>query len=147
MIPIIRLRQTPIIASLALLLLAAFADAAPARNSAKAKPTPARSRAASHAHPAKNPLVGSNAKERAAEIYGRGNFAMQVGQNEEAIAAFQQALTLAPDLADAWGKLALVYLKEGKSAKAVEAFRKAKLLGDANGRTVTRDGSGGLQFP
>ncbi|MEQ1851368.1 MAG: tetratricopeptide repeat protein [Chthoniobacteraceae bacterium] len=147
MIPIISLRQTPIIASLAVLLLAAFADAAPARDGTKAKPTPARSRTTSHAHPAKGLSTGANATERAAEIYGRGSFAMQVGQNEEAIAAFEQALKLAPDFAEAWGRLAVLYLKEGKSAKAVEAFRKAKLLGDANGRTVTRDGSGGLQFP
>lgn len=72
---------------------------------------------------------------------------MQTGQTGEAITAFEEALALDPDYTDAWGKLALLYQKEGKSEKALEAFKKAKRLGDANGGTVTRNASGGLQFP
>ena len=102
-----------------------------------------------HTHLAKpsEPPAGNNGSESVADIYTRGNFAMQAGQNTEAIVAFQEALKLDPDFTDAWGKLALLYQKEGNSAKAVEAFKKAKRLGDANGGTVTRDASGGLQFP
>jgi len=72
---------------------------------------------------------------------------MQAGQNAEAITAFEEAVKHDPDFTDAWGKLAILYQKGGQSAKATEAFRKAKRLGDANGGTVTRDAAGGLQLP
>ena len=72
---------------------------------------------------------------------------MQAGQNAEAITLLEETVKLDPDFTDAWGKLALLYTKDGQPAKATEAFRKAKRLGDANGGTVTRDAAGGLQFP
>ena len=69
---------------------------------------------------------------------------------EEAVRAIMSQrpdAKLDPDFTDAWGKLAILYQKDGQSAKATDAFKKAKRLGDANGGTVTRDASGGLQFP
>ena len=85
--------------------------------------------------------------ESVADAYTRGTFAMQAGQNAEAIAAFEEAVKLVPDFTDAWGKLAILYQKDGDTAKATDAFKKAKRLGDANGGTVTRDAAGGLQLP
>jgi len=89
---------------------------------------------------------GSGASDGVADAYSRGTFAMQAGQNAEAIAALEQTVKLDPDFTDAWGKLAILYQKSGNSAKATEAFKKAKRLGDANGGTVSRDAAGGLQL-
>ena len=92
-------------------------------------------------------IPGSNgAGDGVAEAYSRGTFAMQAGQNAEAITALEQAVKLDPDFTDAWGKLAILYQKTGNSAKATDAFKKAKRLGDANGGTVSRDAVGGLQL-
>jgi Tfp pilus assembly protein PilF len=104
-------------------------------------------RLTSHSHSAKTWTGGTSATERAADFDSRGNFAMQAGQTNEAIAAFEHALKLAPGFTDSWGKLAFLYLKQGNSAKAIDAFKKAKHLGDANGGLVTRDASGALLFP
>ena len=89
---------------------------------------------------------GSGASEGVADAYSRGTFAMQAGQTGEAIAALEQTVKLDPDFTDAWGKLAILYQKAGNGAKATEAFKKAKRLGDANGGTVSRDAAGGLQL-
>jgi hypothetical protein len=91
--------------------------------------------------------TGGATAESVADAYTRGTFAMQAGQNAEAITALEEAVKLDPDFTDAWGKLAILYQKDGQSAKATDAFKKAKRLGDANGGTVTRDSAGGLQFP
>ena len=91
--------------------------------------------------------TGSGGNEKVAESYSRGTFAMQAGQSAEAIKALEETVNLDPDFTDAWGKLAILYQKDGQSLKATEAFKKAKRLGDANGGTVTRDAAGGLQFP
>jgi len=100
-------------------------------------------RLTSHSLSAKAGSAGGSAKD----FDSRGNFAMQAGQTDEAIAAFEHALKLAPALTDSWGKLAFLYLKQGSPAKAIDAFKKAKHLGDANGGLVTRDASGVLLFP
>ncbi len=81
-----------------------------------------------------------------ADSYSRGTFAMQAGQTAEAITALEKTVKLDPDFTDAWGKLAILYQKNGDSTKATEAFKKAKRLGDANGGTVSRDAVGGLQL-
>ena len=83
----------------------------------------------------------------AADAFTRGSFAMQAGQSAEAITAFEEVVKLDPDFTDAYGKLAILYQKSGQSAKATDAFKRAKRLGDANGGTVTRDAAGGLQLP
>jgi len=90
--------------------------------------------------------AGTAAAEGVAEAYSRGTFAMQAGQNAEAITALEQAVKLDPDFTDAWGKLAILYQKAGQSAKATAAFKRAKRLGDPNGGTVSRDPVGGLQL-
>ena len=89
----------------------------------------------------------STAANGAGDAFTRGSFAMQAGQNAEAITAFEEAVKLDPDFTDAWGKLAILYQKSGQSSKATDAFKRAKRLGDANGGTVTRDAAGGLQLP
>lgn len=94
-----------------------------------------------------NVPTGSGNSDKVAEAYSRGTFAMQAGQGAEAIKALEETVKLDPDFTDAWGKLAILYQKDGESLKATEAFKKAKRLGDANGGTVTRDAAGGLQFP
>lgn len=81
-----------------------------------------------------------------ADSFSRGTFAMQAGQTTEAISAFEETVKLDPDFTDAWGKLAILYQKNGETAKALEAYKKAKRQGDANGGTVTRDTVGGLQL-
>ena len=121
------------------------ATAPPAKTSApQARPV---KRLTSGSHSAKARPSGGSAWDRAADYDSRGNFAMQAGQTAEAIVAFEHALELAPSFTDAWGKLAFLYLKRGQSAKAIDAFKKAKQLGDANGGMVTRDASGALLFP
>ena len=89
----------------------------------------------------------SAASNGAADAYTRASFAMQAGQDAEALKAFEETVKLDPDFTDAWGKMALLYSKSGQPAKATEAFKRAKKLGDANGGTVTRDATGGLQLP
>ena len=135
-------RMSPIISPCFLASIAAFAfatcaDAAPAHTRHATKP------AASHTHPEN----GGTARESAEDLHARGVFAMMVGQSAEAIAAFERVVGLRAASTDTWGKLAFLYLKEGDTAKAVAAFKKAKHLGDANCGIVSRDASGGLQFP
>lgn len=89
---------------------------------------------------------GTGGGDGVADAYSRGTFAMQAGQTDEAIAALEQTVALDPDFTDAWGKLAILHQKSGNSAKATDAFKKAKRLGDANGGTVSRDAAGGLQL-
>jgi hypothetical protein len=90
--------------------------------------------------------ASSKVADQTADSYTRGSFAMQTGQDAEAIQAFEETVKLDPDFTDAWGKLAILYKRNGDSNKATEAFKKAKRLGDANGGTVTRDAAGGLQL-
>jgi len=89
-------------------------------------------------------IPSGNAAEAAGDAYTRGTFAMQAGQDAEAIAAFEEAVKRDPDFNDAWGKLAILYSKNGQNGKATDAFKKAKRLGDANGGTTTRDAVSGL---
>jgi Tfp pilus assembly protein PilF len=103
-------------------------------------------RIVTHARPAQASHEGGDTAVSAAELFERGNFAMQVGQNAAAIATFENALRRDPGLTDAWGRLALLHLKEGHSAKSVEAFKNAKRYGDSNCGLGAR-GSGALLFP
>lgn len=153
------LRPFHLAASLAAFSFAAGADAASpltiapamAISAHEAKTSGPTARLAKHvtspARSAKALSTRGTAADRAEDFDSRGKFAMQAGQNAEAIAAFEHALKLDPSFTDAWGKLAFLHLREGNSAKAVDAFKKAKLLGDANGGMITRDASGVLLFP
>ena len=79
---------------------------------------------------------------KVADAFTRGSFAMQAGQNAEAITAFEEAVKLDPNFSDAWTKLALLYQKTGSPAKATAAYKKAKQLGQPNGPDSNT--SGGL---
>ena len=73
------------------------------------------------------PELPSNSKvDRVAEAYTRGQFCMEAGKDEEAIAAFEEAVKIDPTFTDAWSKLAMLYEKLGQEKKALEAFRKSK---------------------
>ena len=80
---------------------------------------------------------------KVADAFTRGTFAMQAGQNAEAITAFEEAVKLDPNFSDAWTKLALLYQKTGSSEKAAAAYKKAKQLGQPNGPDAS-NASGGL---
>lgn len=81
---------------------------------------------------------------RVADAYTRGSFAMQAGQNAEAIVALEEAVKLDPNFTDAWTKLVKVYERTGNMAKAAEAYKKLKQLGVPNGAPGVSDGPPGL---
>ena len=61
-----------------------------------------------------------------AEAYARGNEALQRGEAEQAISAFQQAVKLDPKFGQAWQMLAMAFEKAGKPDKAREAYKHSK---------------------
>lgn len=61
-----------------------------------------------------------------AEAFSRGQFCMNAGKDDEAIAAFQEVVKLNPSFSEAWQNLAALYEKKGDNKKAIEAFRRAK---------------------
>ena len=90
------------------------------------------------------PLPEANdTANKVADAFTRGSFAMQAGQNAEAITAFEEAVKLDPNFSDAWTKLALLYQKTGNAEKATAAYKKAKKLGQPNGADSSTV-SGGL---
>ena len=74
------------------------------------------------------PLPVNNNVERVGEAYSRGEFCMQAGKDEEAIAAFEEAVRIDPAFTQAWQQLAWLYEKKGYSKKAMDAFRRAKKI-------------------
>jgi Tfp pilus assembly protein PilF len=70
----------------------------------------------------------NNKAELAAEAFTRGQFCMKAGKDEEAIAAFEEAVKLDPQFHDAWACLAMLYEKTGQEKKAIDAFRKSKKI-------------------
>ena len=66
--------------------------------------------------------------EAEAEAFTRGKFAMEDGKDDEAIAAFEETVRLAPAHQEAWQNLAVLYEKTGAGKKAVAAFRKSKTV-------------------
>ena len=65
---------------------------------------------------------------------------MHAGKNAEAIPAFEEAVKLDPGFSDAWSKLVILYTKEGQTAKATVAYKKAKSLGQQNGPEASSHG-------
>jgi len=61
-----------------------------------------------------------------ADAYARGEFCMNAGKDDEAIAAFQEAVKIDPTFTDAWARLAALYEKKGDNKKAIDAFRRSK---------------------
>jgi tetratricopeptide (TPR) repeat protein len=56
------------------------------------------------------------------------------GRLDEAGEVYREAVRLAPDSGEAWWGLAWVYRKQGRTASAIEAFRKAYALATESGR-------------
>jgi tetratricopeptide (TPR) repeat protein len=71
-------------------------------------------------------LPGNSTVERVAEAYSRGEFCLGVGKDDEAIAAFEEAVKIDPVFTEAWQQLAMLYEKKGEAKKAIEAFRRSK---------------------
>jgi tetratricopeptide (TPR) repeat protein len=71
-------------------------------------------------------LPASDNLSRAAEAFSQGEFCMGAGKDDEAIAAYQQAVKIDPTFGDAWQRLAALYEKKGDNKKAMDAFRRAK---------------------
>lgn len=64
----------------------------------------------------------------AAEAFSRGQFCMNAGKDDEAIAAFQEVVKINPTHSEAWQNLAALYEKKGDNKKAIDAFRRAKKI-------------------
>ncbi len=73
-------------------------------------------------------LPVNNNVERVGEAYSRGEFCMQAGKDDEAIAAFEDAVKIDPAFTEAWQQLAMLYEKKGNSKKAMDAFRRSKKI-------------------
>jgi tetratricopeptide (TPR) repeat protein len=73
-------------------------------------------------------LAQSDNVARVAEVYSRGEFCMNTGKDDEAIAAFEEVVKIDPTFTDAWQRLAALYEKKGDNKKAIEAFRRAKKI-------------------
>jgi len=71
-------------------------------------------------------LPASDNTSRVAEAFSRGEFCLNTGKDEEAIAAFQEAVKIDPTFTEAWQRLAVLYEKKGDNQKAIEAFRRSK---------------------
>jgi tetratricopeptide (TPR) repeat protein len=61
-----------------------------------------------------------------ADAYARGEFCMNAGKDDEAIAAFLEVVKIDPSFTDAWARLAALYEKKGDNKKAIDAFRRSK---------------------
>jgi len=64
----------------------------------------------------------------AAEAFSRGEFCMNAGKDDEAIAAFQEVVKIDPTFVEAWTRLAALYEKKGDNKKAIDAFRRSKKI-------------------
>ena len=53
---------------------------------------------------------------------------MTTGKDDEAIAAFQEAVKIDPTFTDAWQRLAMLYEKKGDNKRAIDAFRRSKKI-------------------
>ena len=83
---------------------------------------------AAAAHPEPELPALSSDVEKVADSFTLGNLHMEQGQYPEAITAYQQALKVNPNFAEAWSKLAVAYQNAGQDKKALEAYRKYKAL-------------------
>ena len=64
-------------------------------------------------------------------LLGAGNTAYALGEKGAAQTAYQRAVAVHPDFADAWNNLAQVLLDQGERAAALEAIDRAVALGGA----------------
>lgn len=77
--------------------------------------------------PGSAPAMAESKTERVAEAYSRGEFCAKAGKDEEAIAAFKEAVKIDPTFVDAWTYLAALYEKAGNEKEAMNAFKHAKV--------------------
>lgn len=73
-------------------------------------------------------LPGGGLVARVGEAYSRGEFFMSTGKDDEAIAAFEEAVKIDPAFTEGWQHLALLYEKRGDAKKAMDAFRRSKKI-------------------
>ncbi len=73
-------------------------------------------------------MVEGDKLARVAEAFSRGQFCMNAGKDDEAIAAFQDVVKLDATVTEAWQNLAALYEKKGDNKKAIDAFRRAKKI-------------------
>jgi cytochrome c-type biogenesis protein CcmH/NrfG len=66
--------------------------------------------------------------EKVADAFTLGNLCMQQGRYPDAVTAYQAALKADPTFADAWSNLAIAYQNLGQNDKAMEAFKKYKMV-------------------
>ena len=66
--------------------------------------------------------------EKVADYYTLGNLCLQQQRYPEAIAAYQACVKANPQFGEAWNNLAIAYQNLGQNEKAMEAFRKYKML-------------------
>jgi len=91
-------------------------------------PTPPTPSPSANPNPSGPSTVQLDRTELVADAYSRGEFCMTAGKDDEAIAAFREAVKIDPNFADAWGKLAALYEKTGQDKLALEAFKKSKTI-------------------
>jgi tetratricopeptide (TPR) repeat protein len=97
---------------------------------ANVQPPPSGPGSRSHIYvPPVEPLLPENDTiERVSEATSRADFLMQTGNEPEAIAAYEEAVQIDPNLAGVWQTLAGLYEKNGQTQKAIEAAKRAKKL-------------------
>jgi len=66
--------------------------------------------------------------ETIADYFTLGNLMMQEQKYTDAIKAYESAVKLDPTFSEAWNHLAICYQDTGQSKKAVEAFKKYKMI-------------------
>ncbi len=71
--------------------------------------------------------------ELVADAFSRGEFCAKAGKDEEAIAAFKEAVRIDPTFVDAWTYLAALYEKAGNEKESMNAFKHAKLATTTKG--------------
>jgi len=91
-----------------------------------ATPAPSPSAVAQQDRSASAGMKEGDTLAHVAEAFSRGQFCMNAGKDDEAIAAFQEVVKLNPGFSEAWQNLAALYEKKGDNKKAIEAFRRAK---------------------
>jgi tetratricopeptide (TPR) repeat protein len=75
-----------------------------------------------------NPPLPTIQTETVADSFTLGNLCLQQGRYQDAINAYQAALKDDPNFAEAWNNLAVAYQDAGQDDKAMEAFKKYKMV-------------------
>lgn len=87
-------------------------------------PTPKYQAVSGAELPSQNPTK----TESVADFFTLGNLMMQQEKYNDAIKAYESAVKLDPTFSEAWNHLAICYQNTGQSEKALDAFRKYKVV-------------------